>query len=582
MDIYENEEDEQQISEKGNLKNGMHADSQQWFSDTKWTNIKCIYHEYLPTFPKRLKKDQKLNIELPYPIYSSNLDLCIENVWNPFQPKSDKTNTRLNYYRKLYKNSKKKLLVKDLQRTVVSVPKYIIDLAANSAVKNFDDVWCYNGGLLDCLDINKSLHLFYVNSPNKINCINVNKHNLVSVIEVNNSLPIYNIKCSFIENIPILGVRQRSRISLFQPFIKKPNNKSVWSKTSEQSFVDMELNCAKQICTLDNLHRLKIEDMVNNKAALDYNFPMDDSTLTDSLASILFQDANTLVFMNRCCIYLLDLRSKTTKIKCLKDGLACDDLCTLSKKNSNTLYISSMHNILEFDIKSMNCSNKVMHLMTAPPFVSSLAEFNEETCLCLMSRDGKVLMHTEDQQLCLPQYVPKIADTLTKMCSVVKLDNLNVMDERLTFPIAGMKLHTDPVTHDLRILTFNTAGDIFQQRLLNDSSTFTDPIDTLENWTRKLSTKPKNLEVTSICNLNKLFHSVTTKFPDKEYFQKLMKEGTGENFVEKNIHTIQNDIKSKVGEVMNTLWDDDDDITTAEENIVSSQSKVIEWLQSNI
>ncbi|KAF5300493.1 hypothetical protein FQA39_LY02292 [Lamprigera yunnana] len=551
-----------------------------WFEETQWTNIKKRSHKYITTFPKYLKKQSKLDIDLPYPIISSSKRMRIEHSSNVFNHKLSKFN-RMDYIRKVHSSTTKtKVSLKDLKKEIITIPKYLLYATSYSYNENTIDVSSYNGGVLDCFKFQKSPYLTYANTPYSINCVKLDDAVLFSKcsLHVDKSSPIYNVQCNVSNNVPVVAVRQQKKISIMNIFNDTPTATTLCEIENKDNLSDTAFNSYndKDVSVVDRMQNLKVFDFNEDLLISEYSFQEEHNKLCSSSPQILYLDASSLAFINSCCVHVLDLRSMSVKKKCLKSHLSCDELCTLSKQNSHSVYISSMHNVLEFDTRTFQGNNKVMHMMSSRPFLSSSVRQNKDTYYSLFSETDKVLLNSSKKFLSLPQSIPNVKETFKKTCSILKLDDLQSLEERLKSPIIGMKLYNDTTTNDIIILTSNLAGDVFKQKIVSNSE-LSDSTKIFFEWAASLSPSPKGLEVSNICNLSNVFQGMTTTIPHEKRLKYIMQGNTAQHFVEKNIHTIEDDLKSKVGNVMNSIWEEDDTNITGNEE-VPSQSKVIQWL----
>ncbi|KAK5649466.1 hypothetical protein RI129_000495 [Pyrocoelia pectoralis] len=578
-------ESEDENSKEANLESDTNhksiPDEETWFCDTSWRNINTLPHSCIPLFPKHLKKDYntRINCELPYPIFDPLIAIDCDNYWLPFNSKLKK-DTRLDYYRKLYSQSKTKPLIKDLKKNVITIPNYLKNLALGSLDTSIDEVWYYSGGILDCIEYNKSLYVANVVKPYSVHFREVSNDRTFLLFQVDKSSPIYSVKCNKHFRTPLIGIRQSRKVSIFPLFKEKENVTSMMCFEIRDCIFDMEFNYSSdQLSYVTSKHSASLIDLNTGEKISRHRFFPIRNNLSDQLAQVLFVDVNTMVFMNRCCIFLLDWRSRSFYALCLRNWLDCDELCTIAKKDDRTLYVTSTHNIMEINIQALKCCNEVMHMMTTPPFISSVTETAQGHYLSLLGSnvsDKVIVCNRKD--LNIPQYVWNIHDSFRLTSTVRKLKHLDHLEERLSVPIMGMKLVKDPITNDVVMFTSNSVGDVFQQKIIRKQSDTTDTVNKLVDWIMKLSLKKRALEVTSIYNLNGAVHTITTHFPKEKNVNSFMNKDTAACFWKKYSNVIETDISSKVGETMNALWVDDK--VTKESDAFTSQDKVMEWLHS--
>ncbi|KAB0800238.1 hypothetical protein PPYR_05978 [Photinus pyralis] len=550
-----------------------------WLCDMLWSDMRSMPHTYIPLFPKQLKKgyNLRINCELPYPIFDSIVGIHPDNYWIPFSTKLNK-DTRFDYYKKLYSSSRNKIGAKDLQKNVISIPTYLINVALDPLDPRESGVWSFTGGFLDCGEYDQSLYIANVVKPHSVRFVDVGRNESPVYLNVDKRYPIYSVKCNKQSQSPLIVIRQSRKVCVFQLSADSESHQDPVHFGNRNCFMDVEFSHrVDQLCYVNSSHNATIKDLrtcqtISKRKIL----PIRDN-LPDCHAQIVFLDVNTIAFINRCCLFLLDLRSSSFYALCLKQWFGCDDLCTIAIKDDRTLYITTIHNIIEVNIQALKVSNKVMHMMTSPPFISSLIDtLQGPYCGLLGSHAGDTAIFNGND-FNIPQYVSNINDTLRLTSSVRKLAYFGYLKERFGVPTVGMKLQRDPNTHDIFMFTSNSVGDVFQQKVSCNTYDKSDIVNKLEEWVRKLSVQQKPVTATSVCNLNRAWHAITTHFPKQNKINNFAQENTSRRFWKKYSY-ITKDISSKVGEAINALWVEDDVIK--EPGVITSQDKVMEWLQS--
>lgn len=551
----------------------------------RWTNIRSFQHNYLVDIPHKSTTCLPINIELPSPLFDP-IPITHYDEYKEVLRSKPRLDTRLAYYKKLYAKTSKPMYRQMIQENeFTTLPQYVVDVAQGAFQDCEDCTWNYTGGTLDLLSFNDDDFLVKTGFKQAVQVTNIN----VPSVNINIKLeknPVYNIKSLVRGDSAVLAIRQKCKISLFDLSANSLETNLLWKvKTASSSFIDVVFNDSKEneFAVIDANHQLKIQDFVTKDCIAKYDFEVRSSNL-DHFAQIKYIDGNTIGFINRCCIYLLDLRSLTICKSCLKTTwLKCDDLCTFSK-NLDSLYISSLHNIINYDIRSLKVVDRVFHMLPTPPFISSYIKDAETDFVCLSGEhyNDKILSYSCEGLFSTPHYIPNTKDTFIKTSLTKRIDISEPLEERMSLPTIGMKLHKNRDSADIVLYTVNLVGDVFKQKITKTRSNNTKVQNKFLKWSRKIPYEPKLLEATSICNLGNVMHSISYRFPQEKKLQNLMKENPMQQLFEEEYSKLVKYFEGTVGESMNAIWDDQKPLVEENTNTTSESSKhkVSEWLDS--
>lgn len=235
----------------------------------------------------------------------------------------------------------------------------------------------------------------------------------VIIIDVLNETPIYGITAAC-DNITIVSLRQKNHVCTLElkPEDGELNFNVIQSETSaEVPYIDIKYY-DNEVITLKVNHELKIQDLHKRTHDVHIFAPV---AITDSFGQIDYIDRNNIFFLDRKTVRIFDKRSRDEQKFLIQDDyFKCDDLCTFVLSNDpNYVFLSSVHNILKFDVRSLNIVKTWSHMLSSPPAMMKIKKYEEGELIFLSSQNYKdrVILVSNENESNLVQIVPDNMET---------------------------------------------------------------------------------------------------------------------------------------------------------------------------
>lgn len=441
--------------------------------------------------------------------------------------------------------------------------------------------WYYTGGTLNKFQHN---HRTYLIGSSGINSVCISEENTLNDHEIKLTEPFV-LGLHTISNRSILtGLRHKNYLQLLKiNFENTENVKELWSRYNPVPYIDFKLNefSQNQVGCLNLKQKLELYDINKNSIILEWTFK--PSTI-DKLMQFNYLNDTSLVAIDRKNIFILDKRSKTLSESHVQEGyFECDNLCTFSlSKNSNYLYLSSVHSLYKFDLRCMKQVKKWPHFLQAPPLISKIhySKGNEYVFISSQNFNGKVILKENESENSFCQHVPTSLETLRKSNFIRPYNLHEDLVPRLKLSTMGLEITEDEETDEIKLYSLGSNGNLFKNKI-SDSWNDEDSVNLFLKWFDQLPIKLKEIKITSLKNMSKMKMElmktrecdeeveVLSKFKEKnKKINELLKEVDHENFYWGEIWECEK-IESD---------EDDEDM----QNKVDSNLKVSEWLHSKM
>ncbi|XP_046489637.1 uncharacterized protein TAF1C-like [Neodiprion pinetum] len=311
----------------------------------------------------------------------------------------------------------------------------------------------------------------------------------------------------------------------------------IHQELSELPYISADLNLieSNKYCVVNSSRSVEFKDLSKTKCLSCTTMPK-HGTLPDNWMSIKFNksDPNLITFVDRCCLYYIDLRiplDGPTLTLCPKHNLEICEMISVnsaSKQNSFHQYLGTYHSLLLCDSRFGNSSvvQKWTHQFKSPPVFSSIIERNGEEIITLSSQlagENSIIINnwTNDTKMhsyALPYMPPSTSETLKACQDIGKCLEPNLRN-RLELCNAGTVLNLND-RNDVTLFTQNSIGDIFYQCIThekisgNDSDVNTNSLLALEAWEEACLAQSKTVKplvISEKASMEHIFNEMRNK-----------------------------------------------------------------------
>ncbi|KAK9506285.1 hypothetical protein O3M35_008248 [Rhynocoris fuscipes] len=288
-------------------------------------------------------------------------------------------------------------------------------------------------------------------------------------------------------------------------------------------------NC-NEFCILSPNEELTIWNASTSSALSKINLNLRETYSTDSWGYFYYTGPDTILYVNRQTVNLIDLRGKNPSTESLKWPInnlvdICEEITCCNSGSRNINYIGTNHHLLSLDIRQ-GWTQRWTHGITSSPSILKVMQRNFEDFIFLGSqRSDSVVFIQNDFEVStsgVSRIHPYTLPSLRESLHIARYNGLcldHLPTSRFTMSLTGLCCLEDRY---INVIRCTSVGDIFWQKLESSDGTRSsvkldlpaDDIKKLEEFELKceeayLSTDNK-CHVTSIQNTNVLINYLFT------------------------------------------------------------------------
>uniref|UniRef100_A0A1B6M8G2 Uncharacterized protein n=1 Tax=Graphocephala atropunctata TaxID=36148 RepID=A0A1B6M8G2_9HEMI len=474
---------------------------------------------------------------------------------------------------------------------------------------NFSGVynWYYTGGTLASLDQGQDRYLLHA-AQSQLNYSKVveGKQATTTSVDLEKNEPIFQITT----NSRGVAVRQKSRVTMFSAEdsddVGFHLTKVHTSSDNRHRFLSVALqnDSIQNYCTVSNDSMIKLWDTeYSKKCTAKYDMePGDGMTVVDSWSCLQYVDKNTLLWVDRCCLHIFDIRAGLREEQlpwCPRKLMeTCEQLSYVvpSSLRDELFYTLTSHHAFSLDLR-FGFYQRWTHMMASPPllgFAQAMGQDREVICLgSQMLSDCVVLVNEWRGEEAESLYKPTILPPPARGLHLARQQG-HCLDptliQRCTQSMTGLSCL--PIDNGIEVVRQSATSDIFVQQLTTlqtNTAQLTDKeLEAFSEWckpTLTLQRDSTSLKVSEVVNLSPILKVLNnTSIPLTKTVEEGRKRGAGWQISKKYLEDCVDMLAGK----MLAVWEveDEDEWVTEADNVDAlveqdPAEKVLNWLDAS-